>query len=491
MAFLDFFRTTRTRESIVPEAKAAMTAVPLLPVPPGYERRSWNDYTFENLDREYYRTNAAVFQCVSALAFGYSEPPPQVIDANNEPQPTHALQQFLAQPNPLMSHAELQLYIIIYKAVGGNCYLHKVRNSSGQVIELWPYHIGLMRPIPSRTKWIEEYEYMPDGMTTAAYDKIRIPASEIIHLKWPSIDLAQPWMSMPPLQAIAREVDTDSEMTRYIYALLMNDAVVRTLITIPKESSPLSDTAFNRLVAQFSQRHGGENKGGVGVVEGGASIARMALNLQELAIEALRRIPESRIAGGFRVPAILAGLYVGLEKMTYSNYEEAIKQMTRGTYVPMWKSDAVELTQGLAGEFGGGVTVRYNLDAVAALQEAEQDRWQRALDGYEGQLLTKNEARAYIGYQKVKEITVEDPEGDTFKTTPAPMALGQPPIDVTPVPPRQLTDDTAKAAKAIYRAAVVEMKAQTTEPIEKQIKRDVETYLAGQYADYAAAGGSE
>jgi hypothetical protein len=61
----------------------------------------------------------------------------------------------------------------------------------------------------------------------------------------------------------------------------------------------------------------------VGIVEGGATINRMALNLQELAIEALRRIPESRIAGALRVPAALAGLYVGLEKMTYSNFQEA------------------------------------------------------------------------------------------------------------------------------------------------------------------------
>lgn len=490
MAWFDVFRTTRTREPIAAESKAALTAVPLLPVPEGYERRSWNDLSFDNLDREAYRTNAAVFQCISALAFGYSEPPPQVIDANNEPQPDHALQLFLNKPNPLMSHAELQLYIIIYKAVGGNCYLHKVRNGMGQVVELWPYHMGLMRPIPSRTRWIEEYEYMPEGMLTAAYDRIHIPASEIIHLKWPSVDLGQPWMAMPPLQAIAREVDSDSEMTRYLYALVMNDAVVRTLITIPKETGALSETQFNRLKQQFSARHGGANRGGIGVVEGGATIARMALNLQELAIEALRRIPESRIAGGFRVPAILAGLYVGLEKMTYSNYEEAIKQMTRGTYVPMWKQDAVELTQGLAEEFGGKVTVRYDLNAVAALQEAETEKWQRALDGYDGQLLTKNEARAYIGYAKVKEITIEDPEGDVFKTTPTPMTQGQPPIDVTPVPPKRLPDHAA-AAKAIYRSVVLDMKTKATEPIEKKIEREVEAYLTGQYADYAAAGGAE
>jgi phage portal protein BeeE len=489
MAWYDVFRTTRTRTSLVTDEKARMPDVPLLPIPDGYARRSWSDISFDNLDREAYRTNAAVFQCISTLAFGYNEPPPEVIDANDEPQPDHPLMALLNAPNPLMSHAELQIYIAIYKAVGGQCYLHKVRNADGGVIQLWPYHIGLIRPVPSRTAWISEYEYMPDGMITAASDRIRIPASEVIHLKWPSIDLGQPWLALPPLQAVAREVDSDSEMTRYIYAVLMNDAVVRTLITIPKESSPLNETSYNRLVAQFAMRHGGGNRGGVGVVEGGASIARMALNLEELAIEALRRIPEARISGAFRVPAILAGLYTGIEHMTYSNYEEAIRQMTRGTYVPMWKSDAVELTQGLVADFGGGVTVRYNLNKVAALQEAETEKWGRAINGYDKLLLTKNEARAYIGYGNVKDLPTDDPDGDVFKVNAAPAPM-QPPIDVTPIPPKQITDQTA-AAKALYVMAVREMKAKSTEPLERRMQAVVEDYLKGQYTDWAAAGGDE
>jgi phage portal protein BeeE len=168
----------------------------------------------------------------------------------------------------------------------------------------------------SPAKWIDQYEYYPNGMMSIDAERILIPASEIIHLKWPSIDLAQPWVALPPLRAVAMEVNSDTEMTRYIYALLANDAVARTVISLPA-GSQLTNTQFSRLEEQFKIRHGGERRGGVGIVEGGATINRMALNLQELAIEALRRIPESRIAGALRVPAALAGLYVGLEKMTY------------------------------------------------------------------------------------------------------------------------------------------------------------------------------
>jgi HK97 family phage portal protein len=324
------------REPLVQQEKARGVDLPLLPLPAGYQRRQWDDVSWEALSA-YGLGNAAVSQCITTLAFGYNEPPAIIVDVNDEPQPKHALQALLDRPNPLMSHAELQLYICIYKAIGGNCYLHKVRNSRGQVIALWPYHMGQMRPVPSRTAWIEQYEYYPYGMQSIDAERILIPSSEIIHLKWPSVDLAQPWVALPPLRSVAMEVNSDTEMTRYIYALLVNDAVARTVISLPA-GSQLNKTQFERMAEQFHIRHGGVKRGGVGILEGGAKLERMALNLQELAIEALRRIPESRIAGALRVPAALAGLYVGLEKMTYSNFQEARRQFTEGTYVPLWKS---------------------------------------------------------------------------------------------------------------------------------------------------------
>jgi HK97 family phage portal protein len=489
MGLLDIFKTTTTREPLVQE-KARGVDVPLLPLPAGYQRRQWDDVSWEALSA-YGLGNAAVSQCITTLAFGYNEPPAIIVDPNDEPQPKHPLQVLLDRPNPLMSHAELQLYICIYKAIGGNAYLHKVRNSSGDVIELWPYHMGQMRPVPSPSKWVDQYEYYPNGMLSIDAERILIPASEIIHLKWPSIDLAQPWIALPPLRAVAMEVNSDTEMTRYIYALLANDAVARTVISLPA-GSQLTNTQFSRLEEQFKIRHGGERRGGVGIVEGGATINRMALNLQELAIEALRRIPESRIAGALRVPAALAGLYVGLEKMTYSNFQEARRQFTEGTYVPLWKSDAIELTQGLIPEFGGGkYKVIYDTSHVAALHEEEGQKYSRILEAYDSMVVTKNEARAYLGYKKVGEIVVED-EGDTFKAAPAPpMAPGQQPtiVDVTPPkqPPPQLTD----TAKALVRAVIVEQKAQATEPLQRKIEREVQRYLSEQYDAYANAGGAE
>ena len=114
-----------------------------------------------------------------------------------------------------------------YLALGGNAYWHKVRGRSGRVVELWPYHAGNILPVPGGDTWIERYDFYE-----ASGVKKPIPAEDIVHFKWPSIDPLQPWMAQPPLMAAAKDVDTDNEITRYLFALLKNDAIPRTVVTV-------------------------------------------------------------------------------------------------------------------------------------------------------------------------------------------------------------------------------------------------------------------
>lgn len=446
----------------------------------------WGEPSFERMATEGYRANSCVNQCVFRLAIGYTQPRP-VVMVRDEPRETHPLQALLARPNPLMSFAELMNLVIHYKAIGGNVFLHKVRNKAGGVAELWPYHIGQVAPVASRFGWVEEYEYnIGDG------EKRRVPAADIIHLKWPSVDLERPWLGLAPLLGVAREVDSDTEMTRYLLALLMTDAAPRGVITLP-EGVAMSPTKAAQLRAQWEERHGGLNRGRIGILEQGASYERVSLNMQELAWEALRRIPESRIAGAFGVPAILAGLYVGLEKATYANFKEAREQLTQDTYMPLWESDSQELTQALSTEYSDSPAIEYDYAKVAALQENEDALYARVLLAFERNAVTKNEAREKLGLGPVGDINVQDigdtfadgsrPDTDTDEPEPAPQPMI---IDVTPQPP-QLVDEQAQPVeelpKARYPFPATFKAAQraATEDVEAEMEREFADYLKGQY----------
>lgn len=427
---------------------------------PQWIKTTWAPATFQRLTAEGYKKNAAVNICLTKLALAYQQPRPIVKSMDGDLLPTHPLQQLLIRPNPQMSWRELALITAVYKGIGGQCYLKKVRSARGLPVELWPYHIGQLRPVPGRYEWVSGYEYN-DGEG----DWKPIPKEDVVHLKWPIIDPDQPWMALSPLISMAREVDTDNEATRYQYALLFNDATPRTAIRLPAGQRPMTDTEVNRVKANWRQKYGGDNRGDVAVLEAGAEIVRTSLNMEELAFDALRKVPEARISAGFLIPPEYSGLTVGLEHSTYANVNEARRGFFEDTIVQLLALDSGEIEQDLGADFGGDVVVEHDLSKVIALQENEDAKWTRAVSGWDKGLITQNEGRQHIGL-------AETPGGDIYKAPAGPLALpgGSQIIDVTPAKRRQIARKASPAQS-------------TTRKMEKALQK----YLASEYERAAAA----
>lgn len=446
-------------------------------------RPLWTDFTWDRLRRDGFYANAAFAACVTAYALALPEPPLLVTDSNEDPVgKRHPLQRLLTRPNPWMSHNELIATAATYLLVGGNCYLHKVRNGAGQTLELYPYSDGHITAIPGKTRWIEAYEYNNgDG------DPVRIPWEDIVHLKWPVPDLDHPWRGEAPLRLLAREVDADTEMTRIVWSLLRNNATPSTLIVYPQGVN-LTEEERNAIKARFGLQHGGDNRGGVGIATGGATVERLALNLQEMDMSALRRIPETRITAICSIPAMLVGLNVGLERSTYSNMEEARKGWTQGTLMRLWNLIAGELEADLAPDFGQELTIAFDTSKVGALQPNMTQLRADAATLFKEKLITQNEAREMVFLPPVGDITVAD-GGDVFAdgsipsnekpTDPEPLAPSF--IDVTPQPP-QLVDEEA-AIKALLRRYVKAKRETAVEREQAAMTEALSNYLERQRAE--------
>lgn len=427
---------------------------------PQWIKASWAPATFKRLTAEGYKKNAAVSICLTKLALAYQQPRPIVKSLDGDLLPNHPLRKLLIRPNPQMSWREMALITAVYKGIGGQCYLKKVRSARGLVVELWPYHIGQMRPVPGRYEWVSGYEYNDGESDWKLIDK-----ADVVHLKWPIIDPDQPWMALSPLISMAREVDTDNEATRYQYALLFNDATPRTAIRLPPGQRPMTETEVNRVKASWRQKYGGDNRGDVAILEAGAEIVRTSLNMEELAFDALRKVPEARISAGFLIPPEYSGLTVGLEHSTYNNVNEARRGFFEDTIVQLLALDSGEIEQDLGADFGGNLIVEHDLSKVVALQENEDAKHTRANTGWTSGLVRQNEARRMIGLPDV-------PGGDIFKAPVQPTQLpgGSHIIDVTPPKRKQI------AAKASPAAT-----------IERRIEKAMQKYLAAEYEKAAAA----
>lgn len=375
--------------------KAAAKALVSLPIVPLWTSYSFITPTWGNLLTEAYKKNSAFLACISVYTRRFPEPPLRLYK-DEEELDTHPTRILIARPNPLMGEAELWQYTIAYAAIGGNAYWHKVRNNEQQVFQLWPHHVGNIMPVPGGDNWISHYEYdAGDGR------KQDIPAEDIVHFKWSLPDPQQPWLAVPPIIAAAREVDTDNEATRYLYNLLKNDAVVRTAFVLPADNPTLDAAQFDRLKGQIESGYTGDKRGRPALLEGGMDVKRLSLDLEEMAFEALHRIPETRIAAAMGVPAMLVGLQAGLERSTYSNMEEAVSDFTRGTLSPLWRSFASEITHDddLNPGRERGESVAFDLAHVGSLQEDENERWERYGKALDRGAITINEYRAFLGME--------------------------------------------------------------------------------------------
>jgi HK97 family phage portal protein len=332
-------------------------------------------------------------------------------------------------------------------------------------MEVWPYHAGQVRPVPGGELWIVGYEFDEGNGSWR-----QLPADDVLHFKWPSVDPTQPWQAQPPLRAPAAEVDADNEMTRYLAALLANDAMPRTVLTTPSGAYP-DDDAVRRMKQQWRERYGGSNRGDVAVLEEGVTVSRLGLNLQELAFEALHAVPESRIAAALRVPPIIAGLTVGLNRSTFANYGEARRSFTQDTLVPFWRLMAGEVQSGLLAAFRdrSAVSVAFDLSQVSSLAEGAVAIRTRALDGYTRGALTRNETRAEIGYGPAAD-------GDLFVEEVDALAMAGP-----------LTLPAQPEQRAAELGARLELKARSTARTEAAMRRALQRYLAEQYEQAARA----
>lgn len=364
---------------------------------PQWVRYSVFSPAWQMLLSEGYKANSAVFACAEALGFAFQEPPLlawREAKSGLEPILNHPFRKLMMKPNADMGRAEFQLICVLYAAIGGNCYIWKQRSAGKRVVGLWPLNDGQMQPIAGHNTeqgFVSYYE-----LATGSDSPLPIPKEDVIHWKWMP-DLQYPWRGMGAVAAAARDVDTDNEVGSYIFSLLKNDAVPRVVVTLV-EGEELTPARSKRLKEEWVQKYGGDNRGAPAFLEAGMKAEKMSFDLTQMAFEALRGVPEARIAACFRVPPIIAGLNIGLNRSTFSNYKEARQAFAEDTLVPLWASFASEVQQGLADEPGFSDAIyRHDLNQVRALQENQTELWNRANSSFNNNLTTRAESRRMVG----------------------------------------------------------------------------------------------
>lgn len=379
--------------------KAAAKVFSFAPV---WARYAFSKLSPEKLVREGYKKNSAVSACATTLQLTFPEPP-LLVGYEDEGRFVadykHDLMKLLKKPNDDMGMAEFLQFAITYNPIGGNCYMHKIRNMDGKVIALFPYSDINVTPIQGRNSeegFVREYEFDPgDGKT------VTIPKEDIIHWKW-MIDPEFPFKGIGAIALCAQEVDKDSEASAYIFALLKNNAVPPLVVNL-EEDDDSTQEEIDAMGMKWIQKH---SKGQPAFVSAGMKVTQLGYDLNKLAGETLADVPETRIAANFHVPPSVAGLNVGVKRSDYGD-TAARKAFTEQTLMALWRSFASEMYNGLKDDFSlpANYTLKFDVRDVGALQELKKDQRTSVNELWKSGLVTRAEAKRELG---IKPLTGDD-----------------------------------------------------------------------------------
>lgn len=248
--------------------------------------------------------------------------------------PTSPLAQLVKRPNLYQSGAAFIGLVDIWLNLAGSAPVLILRDSGGVPSSLVPLNPAKLGIIPSK-------EIGPDGTPILGYvykisgrDDLPILRQDLAMPKFPNPgDPLGGWgFGLSPLSSGAKSADVDNRITDFLAKFFESGTMINTLL---KYDIPLSDTEIARIRERWKEIYGGwQNMGDIGIMDAHGEIVKLGYDFNEMGFGEIDSRNESRILAPFGVPPILIGSRMGLERSTYSNYEEARRAFWQDVALP-------------------------------------------------------------------------------------------------------------------------------------------------------------
>ena len=407
--------------------------------------------TVDTYDAEAYRKVALIFRAVQYVADAAATAPVkayQMIDGEPDELPDHPIRQLFTRPNGSMGEARFMSFVTMVMSVSGFCLIEKERDGFGNVIGLWPLRSDWARPIP-RQQRAPDWEYRIPGEQSARILKAEnvIP---ITYADTPTND----YTGIGPLEILLRETSVTNSLTDFL-KVFMDRGALPLYAIIPQDEGPASaqwkkQETKDAFMAAWRQRYGGlHNAADPLPMVGVKDIKRIGMDFNELAYKDLNDLQDARIASAFGIPPILLGAQVGLDKATYSNYEQARRSFYEDTMTPLWARLDDAFSRHLLNDrdFRSDIQLQFDTSVVPALQDDTDAAVENAVKLYTAAIVSRHQAQRIAGVdahgpdvflQSFGQIEVP---AEATQATPLP----QPTATVTPLDDGAEDDERALA----------------------------------------------
>ncbi len=373
------------------------------------------DAKFADMVRFGWRRNELIFSCISKTAKTAAQVELKVYDKRSRKElPDHPLKKLLQSPNPEMTEYDFWSAIITYQKLAGVAYFEKERTNGGELCRLWPLRPDWVTRQMANAVQVGNYRYKPYG----AEDFIDLEPRDVCAFRvWDPMGLFSTW---PPVAVAARSGDVDNDATDLIKATFQEGGMPPIVI---KMQGRIKGEQVDELRARWRARYGGwRNQTDPAVLDGGADVMKIGFTFKEMGFDSLDARSEARICMVLDVPPILVGAKIGLDRATYSNYNEARLAWWQDSLMPLYSDLLDVIMNSLLPEYpdADDIVIAWDFSRVPALQEERTGRWERAVRALGAGGITVNEFRDEIGLLPVGQA------GEVFLRT-----LQQVPIGVS------------------------------------------------------------
>ena len=311
----------------------------------------------------------------------------------------HPLQRLLDMPNPFWTRGDLWRATETYLGLWGSAFWGLERDGSGAVSEIWPLRPDRVRVLPDPTRYVRGFVY---GSLNSGAPVPYVPEDVVWFRYFNPLD---EYAGLSPMAPLRLSADMGMDALRANRASLGNESLPGLVI---ETSDYPTDDEVREFYDRWESRFKGANKSRrPALLSKGMRATNLGFSPRDMEYMHSLRWSLEDVSRTYGVPKLMLG---DMERATFSNFRTARRVFWEDTVLPQLSFYEEALQQMLIGPASRGerLRVRFDIGAIEALRENENDRASRRTAYVQAGIMTVDEARAELGFGPMGEGMSQD-----------------------------------------------------------------------------------
>lgn len=350
----------------------------------------WTKDDFQALATNGYSANSFCFASVNLVMNSVSSVKWNLFrrkrDGEKEEVEVNPLIDLLKNPNPVYDGLQFLRWVTGYFEMSGNAYIWLNIPSGTEPTEMWFIRPDLITPIAGTLfSPVQGYKLdLGNGRSKV------LKTEEVIHMR--NFNPLNPYVGLSPDRVAAKSIDQNNEGKAWNVAMLQNKAVPSGGLTTEGD---LTDEQREDLKREMKEKWSGKaNAGKPILLEGGLKWNTFAMKPTDMEWEKSQKMSAKEIAITHQIPPEMLG---DSENKTYSNYQEARRAFYNEKVLPLLDLLQSTFNKFLVPLFGEDLFIEYDKDNINALQEDQNQLYERV---QKSNFITQNEKREMVGFEE-------------------------------------------------------------------------------------------